>query len=289
MITVPDSGITESGALGPRSGYQTTASMARPDPGLEKMTGQGWGRQAQTNGKKAHRDRERKDGLVATRTSPVILRVRTHLITDKDDLLSVVRRYTKDVAEPGDIVGISESVVAIMQGRAIPPETVKPSMLAKCIARFAHPDASVSAPRSMQVAIEMVGVPRILMAAASGLWGKITRKKGLFFRVAGHEVAEIDDSGGTMPPYDRSIILGPKDAHAEARKVWRHTGLWLLILDVNDKGAVDILGSSMSLTPQRETWIKELLRSNQFGNDDQKTPLVIIKPSAGGGNLELTS
>lgn len=219
-----------------------------------------------------------RQGSESTCDRAAILRVRTHLITDKDDLAEVIRRYTKDVAEPGDIVGISESVVAIMQGRAIPPETVRPSLLARFIARFAHPDASVSAPRSMQVAIDMVGVPRILMAAAAGLWGKLTRKKGLFFQVAGHEVAEIDDSGGTMPPYDRSIILGPKDANAEARKVWRQTGLWLLILDVNDKGAVDVLGSSLPLTPQREQWIKGLLRSNPFGNDDQKTPLVIIKP-----------
>ena len=219
-----------------------------------------------------------KQPVIGTNNDKVaILRIRTHLITEKDDPLSVIRRYTKDVAEPGDMVGISESVVAIMQGRAIPPETVKPSFLARFIARFAHPDASVSAPRSMQVAIDMVGVPRILMAAAAGLWGKLTGKKGLFFKVAGHEVAEIDDSGGTMPPYERSIILGPKNAHAEARKVWRNTGLWLLILDVNDKGAVDVLGSSLPLTPEKEKWIKELLKSNPFGNDDQKTPLVVIK------------
>ncbi len=207
-----------------------------------------------------------------------ILRVRTHLITEKDDLATVVARYTGDISEPGDIVGIAESVVAIMQGRAIPPEAINPGFLARFIARFAHPDASVSAPRSMQAAIDMVGVPRILLAAIAALWGKVAGKKGLFFKVAGHQVAEIDDSGGTMPPYERSVILGPKNPNQEARKVWRRTGLWLLILDVNDKGAVDVLGSSIPLTPPRERWVKELLKSNPFGNDDQKTPLIVIKP-----------
>ena len=210
-----------------------------------------------------------------------ILRIRTHLLTEKDDVGDVIRKYTEDVAESGDIVGISESVVAIMQGRAIPPEDIKPGLLARTVCRFAHPDASISAPRSMQMAIREVGALRIMAAAVAGLFGKILCIRGLFFRVAGHSVAEIDDSGGTMPPYDRSIILGPANPDAVARQVWRQTGLWTLILDVNDKGAVDVLGTSIPLSPQREESVKRLLRKNPFGNDDQKTPLVVIK--TGGG------
>ncbi len=206
-----------------------------------------------------------------------ILRIRTHLLTEKDDVAGVIARYTEGVAETGDIVGISESVVAIMQGRAIPPEEIHPGLLARTVCRFAHPDASISAPRSMEMAIRDVGPLRILVAAAAGLAGKILGIRGLFFRVAGHAVAEIDDSGGTMPPYDRSIILGPADADGVARQVWRRTGLWTLILDVNDKGAVDILGTSIPLSPAREASIKRLLRSNPFGNDDQKTTLVVLK------------
>lgn len=207
-----------------------------------------------------------------------VLRIRTHLITETDDVVDIVARYTADIAEVGDLVGMAESVVAITQGRAVSPEGVHPSWLARLIARFAHPDASVSAPRSMQMAIREVGLFRILLAAAAGLVGKVIGKRGLFFRVAGHEVAEIDDSGGTMPPYDRSIILGPKDPDSVARKVWKKTGLWMLILDVNDKGCVDVLGSSLPLTPEKERSIQELLKSNPFGNDDQKTPLIVIKP-----------
>lgn len=206
-----------------------------------------------------------------------ILRIRTHLITEKDDVASVIARYTGGVAERGDVVGISESVVAIMQGRAIPPEDIVPGLLARTVCRFAHPDASISAPRSMEMAVREVGSLRILVAAAAGLIGKILGIHGLFFRVAGHSVAEIDDSGGTMPPYDRSIILGPKDADAVARHVWQRTGVWILILDVNDKGAVDILGTSIPLSKEREEAVKRLLRKNPFGNDDQKTPLVVMK------------
>ncbi|QUL99134.1 MAG: coenzyme F420-0:L-glutamate ligase [Candidatus Fermentithermobacillus carboniphilus] len=206
-----------------------------------------------------------------------VLRIRTHLITENDDVVDVIRRYAGDIAEPGDLVGISESVVAIMQGRAIPPDRINPGFLARFLARFAHPDASVSAPRSMQMAIAEAGVARILMAAIAGFFGKVLGIRGLFFKVAGHKVAEIDDSGGTMPPYDRHIILGPKDPDNVARKVYRKTGFWTLILDVNDKGCVDILGSSFPLKPEQERFVKEILKSNPFGNDDQKTPLVVIK------------
>ncbi len=210
--------------------------------------------------------------------SAIVYRIRTHLITEKDDIVRVVERYVPEVAEPGDMVGIAESVVAITQGRAIPPESIRPGSLARFIAKFADPDASISAPRSMQAAMDMVGIPRILLAAAAGALGKALGKRGFFFRVAGHQVAEIDDSGGTMPPYDRSIILGPKDPEVVARKIWRKTGLCALILDVNDLGCVDILGSSFRLSDRRANALKALLKTNPFGNDDQKTPLVIMKP-----------
>ena len=206
-----------------------------------------------------------------------ILRIRTHLITSKDDPVFLIDHYTRGVAQPGDLVGIAESVVAIMQGRAIEPEQVKPGILARFLSKFAHPDASISADRSMQMAINEVGAPRIMLAALCALIGKLLRIKGTFFRVAGHQVAEIDDSGGTMPPFERHIILGPENPNLVARQVWKKTGLWTLILDVNDKGAVDVLGSSLPLKPHQEEFIKDILRTNPFGNDDQKTPLIVIK------------
>ncbi len=206
-----------------------------------------------------------------------ILRIRTHLITDKDNPEDVIHQYTRDIAAPGDLVGIAESVVAIMQGRAIEPNTVKPGILARLLSRFAHPDASISAVRSMQMAINEVGTVRIMAAAFCALMGKALGIKGAFFRVAGHEVAQIDDSGGTMPPFERHIILGPREPDRVARQVWRKTGLWTLILDVNDKGAVDILGTSLPLKPHQSEFIKGILKSNPFGNDDQKTPLIVIK------------
>lgn len=207
-----------------------------------------------------------------------ILRVRTHLITERDDIVEIARKYLLDVADPGDIAAFAESPVAITQGRAIPPEKIKPSFLARFISRFADPDASLSASRSMQMAIELAGVPRILLACAAQAAGKLVGAKGMFFRVAGHEIAEIDDSGGTMPPYDRHVILGPKDPDEVARRVFRETGIHAMILDTNDKGYVDVLGASFPVDETVRRWAQTVLRHNPFGNDDQQTPLCVIKP-----------
>lgn len=207
-----------------------------------------------------------------------ILRVRTHIITERDDIVEVARRYLAGLAEPGDIAAFAESPVAITQGRAIPPERINPGLLARLISKFADPDASLSAPRSMQMAIELAGVPRILLACAAQAAGKLVGLRGLFFMVAGHSVAEIDDSGGTMPPYDRHVILGPDNPGEVARRIFRETGVHAMILDTNDKGFVDVLGASFPIDGAVREWAQRVLRHNPFGNDDQQTPLCIIKP-----------
>ena len=41
--------------------------------------------------------------------------LRTHLITENDDIVTVVDRYAGNIAQPGDLVAVAESVVAITQ------------------------------------------------------------------------------------------------------------------------------------------------------------------------------
>ena len=49
----------------------------------------------------------------------------TRILTDKDDIIDVVERYTKGKIGPDDVISVAESVVAITQGRAIRPEDLK--------------------------------------------------------------------------------------------------------------------------------------------------------------------
>ncbi len=205
--------------------------------------------------------------------------IRTHIITEKDDIVDVVKKYTCEVVEPGDIIAVAESVVAITQGRAILPETVRPGLLARFLCRFPGKDGSLATPQAMQLAIKEVGKPRILLGAAAAALGRAVGRRGDFYRVAGRQLAFIDDVAGTMWPYERHIILGPKDPHQVVEAIKNATGCEAIITDVNDIRKVDIIAASGGI--DKKALISDLIKyleDNPFGNDDQQTPIVILRP-----------
>lgn len=200
--------------------------------------------------------------------------IKTHLVTEEDDIAKVVARYTSAVADPGDLIAVAESVVAITQGRAILPEKVKPRLLARLLCRLPKKDGSLATPPAMELAIREVGVCRILLGVAAAGLGRLVGRRGDFFRVAGRQLALIDDIAGTMPPYDRHVVLGPKDPEAVVASIKQITGIDAMITDVNDMRCVDILACTARLDEEE---IKKALLDNPFGNDDQRTPIVVLK------------
>ena len=202
------------------------------------------------------------------------LPLRTRLITEQDDLAAVVVQYTRHVVEPGDVIALSESMVAIAQGRAIRPETVRPRLLARLLCRFADPEGSLATPAAMELAIRETGTLRILLAAAAAALGRLVGVRGLFYRVANHGLKYIDDIGGTLRPYDRHIVLGPIRTREVAESLKAATGLDILIVDANELGCVDLLAYTGRDDP---TPLVEALRANPQGNDDEQTPIVVLK------------
>ncbi|WP_406678315.1 coenzyme F420-0:L-glutamate ligase [Neomoorella carbonis] len=200
--------------------------------------------------------------------------IRTHIVTENDDIVSLAIKYSKGIAAPGDVICLAESVVAITQGRAVLPETVRPGRLARFLSRFPGKDGSLATPPAMQLAIEEVGTARILAGCAAAAVGRLLKKKGLFYIVAGRELALIDDIAGTMYPYERHIVMGPKNPGRLVQDIKKATGAEAVIADVNDKRCVDILG----ITDKRyRQAVIEALRDNPFGNEDEQTPIVILK------------
>ena len=64
--------------------------------------------------------------------------VKTHVVMREDDLFEVLDKYTKDVRQPGDIIFVSEKVVAITQGRAFPISEIKPGWFARFLVKFVY-------------------------------------------------------------------------------------------------------------------------------------------------------
>ncbi|MGB9804300.1 MAG: coenzyme F420-0:L-glutamate ligase [Desulfofundulus sp.] len=200
--------------------------------------------------------------------------IRTHVITEQDDIIELAKRYTEGVVEPGDIIAIAESVVAITQKRAILPEEVHPGLLARFLCRFPGKHGSLATPPAMELALREVGTVRVLLGCVAAAVGRLIGKRGYFYLVAGRELAFIDDIAGTMWPYERHIILGPRKPGKIVAAIKEATGADVVIADVNDIKCVDILAAT---SPASVKIASEALIDNPFGNDDQQTPIVVIK------------
>lgn len=202
------------------------------------------------------------------------LPIRTHVITERDNLVEVVARYTKGLVSPGDVIVLSESMVAIAQGRAIVYSTVRPGLLARFLCRFPQKHGSLATPQAMQLAIDDAGRLRVMAGAVAAGVGRVLGRRGWFFVVAGRNLAYVDDIAGTLPPYDRHIVLGPKDPDGLAGRIQARIGVDVAIVDVNDIHCVDVIAYAGRLEPEA---FRQALIDNPAGNDDQQTPIVVLK------------
>ena len=62
--------------------------------------------------------------------------VQTELIVATDDIVQVVNMHTEGLVQSGDLIVVSEKVVAITQGRAFRINEIKPSRLAVFLSRI---------------------------------------------------------------------------------------------------------------------------------------------------------
>ena len=205
-----------------------------------------------------------------------VLPIRTHLLTHLDDPVAIVKRYVMPHAQPGDIVTLGESPVAIMQGRFRHPSTIKPGWLAKRLCYLFLPTSSLATACGLQTLIDIVGPVRVFFAFFAGALGKLIGKKGVFYQLAGEQARLIDDVTGTIPPYDKFIVLGPHNPQEICDRIKQETGLSAAIVDVNDLKAVKILASTADLS---DGLLKQALISNPAGNANEQTPVVLIRPT----------
>ncbi|RRJ88818.1 F420-0--gamma-glutamyl ligase [Gulosibacter macacae] len=210
------------------------------------------------------------------------LPIRTHLVLADDDLHQIVRKYAQPVVQDGDVLFVTEKIVAITQGRSMLLDDIHPrplaNFLSKYVTRTPH-GIGLGMPETMEMALQECGTPRILLAAGvSAFSKKVLRRSGDFYRIAGMKARAIDGpTSGTIPPYDRSVVLGPKEPTRVARDLKTLLGgkLEVLIVDINDIGG-NILGSTMD-PARNEHWVR-VLSDNPLGQGTQSTPMGIIRP-----------
>jgi hypothetical protein len=205
-----------------------------------------------------------------------VLPVRTHLLGVLDDPQEVLERYTGHLVQPGDVLTIGETPLAVMQGRYHHPSTVEPSMLARLLCRVFHPTSSLATACGLQTLIDIVGPARVLCAWLAGSAMKAVGLKGGFYRLAGEQARLIDDVTGTTPPYDQTLVLGPDEPEAFCNRMAAALGIGIAVVDVNDLGRVKVLAASRGCDGEL---LQRALRPNPAGNANERTPLVLVRPT----------
>lgn len=205
--------------------------------------------------------------------------IKTHIITDADDIRDVAEKYTEGVMQQGDILFISEKAVACTQRRAIPMDEIHPSALAKLLCKFVYKSPygiGLSIPQTMEMALRECGRIRVLFAAFCSACGKLVGKRGIFYDILGPKARSIDGPCDcTIPPYNNYVVLGPVNPDEVAKSIKERIGKDVLIVDINDIDGV-ILGISDD-SFNREFYAR-VLKDNPLGQSRQQTPMGIIRP-----------
>ena len=200
--------------------------------------------------------------------------VPTRILTNKDNIVDAIMEYAGHDITNHDIVCVAESVVAITQGRYIRPEELYICWQARLMNRFVPGAGSMASIYGMQAAMEEEGKWNMLFSFIIGAVAKIFGKAGVFYARC-RQASLIDDVTGTMPPFDKCLVYGPADTDRVCEEIKNVTGAYgAVIADVNDLKRSAVLGKSKGINPGQ---IAKILIDNPFGNDNQKTPIVIIK------------
>ena len=204
--------------------------------------------------------------------------IKTHFIKVNESLDNIIQQYIIPEIKKDDIVFISQKVSALCVGNVVYKKDLKLSRSAKFLSKFTAETSTGPAvgnhPYKMQIAINSAGLPRILFAAFCGAIGKIFKIRGIFYKVAGNQINQIDgfcDAG--FEDYMEMGILGFKNCDPMCEEIKNKHGFSCTIVDINDIGG-NLLGATNNLDKKL---IIEILKDNPLGQGSQSTPLGIIR------------
>ncbi len=215
-------------------------------------------------------------------TSYARIPIRTRVVMPGDDLDAFILEYAKDAVQPGDLLFVTEKIVAITQGRSYKLDSITPRKLALFLSKYVTRTPygiGLGMPETMEMALRECGTPRILFAAAVSAVTKAMGRKGDFYRIAGDKARAIDGpTKGTIPPYNQAVVLGPERPREVAARLKSLLGgdLQVAVVDINDLGG-NILGSTMDKAGEKR--LVAILKDNPLGQGHESTPLGIVRHS----------
>ena len=205
--------------------------------------------------------------------------ISTHFVQVGESYIGLMEQYVLPHYQAGDIVSMSEKVIAMCQGRVVTEDQVKPGFWARLLSRFVHQTAAgpgMGLPVKMQFAINVCGLPRVLWAAFRAAVDKLRGVHGTFYDVLGQEVSGLDGFyGHEIPEYEHMGVRIPSDPAGVCDEIYEKTGIVSMIVDANDLN-VEMLGHCSQLKESDEALLG-LIRDNPAGQDRQLTPFILIR------------
>lgn len=182
---------------------------------------------------------------------------------------------------------ISEKIVAITQGRSYFVWDITPGWWARFLSKRVTKTPygiGLGSPWTMQLAIQEVGLPRILYASIGGAAGKVIGRRGAFYNLVGSDIRAIDGpTEYSVYPSNVSAKLAPKDPDKVADQLTQAIRVAIpktaaehfrgvVVIDSNDIGR-NVLGQN---TGEPAKLFEDIFGDNPLGQADQQTPLCIV-------------
>jgi len=208
----------------------------------------------------------------------VRLPIKTHIVQPGENLIELVKTYALPYVAPGDIIFISEKIVAISQRRSIPIKEIRSSKIAKWAVRFVYKNPSglgIATPWTMQMVIQEAGYLRFFLASLAAILTKPFGIKGMFYRIIGSRAKAIDGPiPHAMPPYNECVTLSPLHPDKTAKEIKSVFGYETIIIDANDLG-VETLGKSSKII--KDSWANAVFCDNPLGQSREQTPICLVR------------
>jgi hypothetical protein len=208
--------------------------------------------------------------------------IKTHKVMFGEDIVGVINQHAGTQLQQGDMLCLSQKVVAIAENNVVHISQVKAGLLAKLICRFVTKwpnDIGFSRPEKMQVAIQSAGYPRMILAVVVGGITRLFGRRGDFYRIAGNKVSEIDGfNPKAMPPFDQYAMVPVADETAVCEKIEIATGCPAYIIDGNNIN-VKVVAMSQGFAAHglSAADLRLIMLDNPMGQDDELTPIFIIR------------
>jgi hypothetical protein len=212
--------------------------------------------------------------------------IKTHKVMFGEDLAGVIETYAAAELTPSSIICLSEKFVTICQNNVRHISEVHDTWLARLIVRYVTKhknDIGYSHPKKMQCAIDLAGYPRMVAAVIlGGLSRVLLGRRGDFYRIAGHRIAEIDGfNPDAMPPFDQYAMLPPLRPTETCDELAARFNCGCYIIDGNNIN-VEVIGMSANMAKLKidRAMARELMLDNPMGQNDELTPIFVLKETA---------